>query len=153
MLTHFSSNLNWKFFFISPSWKEKYYNIIWTNSLRPFLILVAVFLTLAWKNFVTVSTLISRQLLYTHTFRGWGLEEETFPDLQRSKPREPLVIQGVVERVKSHLFLISLTLSEMLSPLEPNSKLWPTFLQDTLYFPVWSKPTEDLSAVDQATMF
>lgn len=59
--------------------------------------------------------------VYAHTsFRGQGLEKETSSHLDRARPRELLVIQGMVGSVKSLLFLLSLTLSELFSPSESN---------------------------------
>lgn len=81
--------------------------------------------------------------VYAHTsFRGQGLEKETFSHLDRSRPRELLVIQGMVGSVKSLLFLISLTLSELFSPSETN-------FEPKIFCISWSTYPQ----IDQGTVF
>lgn len=73
--------------------------------------------------------------LYVHTsFRGQGLEKETFSHLDGSRPRELLVIQGMVGRVKSLLFFYFF--DSLWTVFSFRDKFWTLthFPQDILYF-------------------
>lgn len=86
--------------------------------------------------------------LYVHTsFRGQGLEKETFSHLDGSRPRELLVIQGMVGRVKSLLFFYFF--DSLWTVFSFRDKFWTLthFPQDILYFLVCLPPDRSRDCV------
>lgn len=93
---------------------------------------------LAQENFVTVSTLISRRLLSTHTsFRGQGLEKEPFLDLDMSSQGVPGDGEGMIG-VQIPPLSYFLDFLSVFFPFESCPKLSPTYSR--MFCSPWSDP-------------